>query len=68
MRHDENEFSSRRFLPAVMANLGHGEAALGDYLLEGNAAFRVLPEVVTRSGDGASFSKNVSIVFSSNGC
>jgi len=37
----------------VVADLVHGEVALGDDLLEGNAPFRVLPEVLTRGGDGA---------------
>jgi len=49
----EADFSSRGFLLALLADLVHGEAAFGNHLLEGNAAFRVLPEVVARSGDGA---------------
>jgi hypothetical protein len=36
-----------------VADLVQGEAALGDHLLEGHAALRVLPEVVTRNSDRA---------------
>ena len=36
----------------MVADLVHGEAALGDDLLEGDAALRVLPEVLARGGDG----------------
>ena len=37
----------------VVADLVHREAALRDHLLKGKAAFRVLPEIVTRGSDGA---------------
>ena len=40
-------------LTLVPADLVHRVAALGDHLLERNATFRVLPEVVPRNGDGA---------------
>ena len=36
-----------------MADLVQGEATLGDHLLEGHAAFWVLPEVITRNSDRA---------------
>ena len=36
-----------------MADLVHGKTALGDDLLEGNAAFRVLPEVIARGSQSA---------------
>jgi hypothetical protein len=36
----------------VVADLVHSETAFGDDLLERNAAFRVLPEVLARGGDG----------------
>jgi hypothetical protein len=37
----------------MAADLVHGKTALGDDLLEGNAAFRVLPKVLTRGSQGA---------------
>ena len=44
----------KRFLFAfVVADLVHGEAAFSDNLLEGYAAFGVLPEPLAREGDCA---------------
>ena len=37
----------------MVADLVHSQAALGDDLLERDATFGVLPEVLTRGGDSA---------------
>lgn len=46
-------FTEGLLLAVVLTDLIHSEAALADYLFKGKAAVRVLPEVVTRGGDGA---------------
>jgi hypothetical protein len=47
----------------MIANLIHRKTTLGDYLLERKAAFRVLPEIVARPGDGATIFRGQFFVF-----